>query len=197
MNNTATALQNPVGHGALGLAPDETRGRFSTDDPGSTPGMGGRCEQQVSKTNEVQERPIKKVLVATDFSPSSQKAVDRAVAITNQCGAVLTVLHVVDVNAQAKPGESGTADHLRRRLWGLASSQMGRLAWSLCGRVEAQTMVHEGLPGEEIVEKSRSHDLVVLGKSRARRGWNLFSPHTGRHVIENAACPVMVVRDRE
>jgi nucleotide-binding universal stress UspA family protein len=74
---------------------------------------------------------------------------------------------------------------------------MGQLAWSLCGQVEAQTAVQEGLPWEEIVERSRDFDLVLMGGSRGRKRWNLFSKHTARRVLENAACPVLVVHDED
>jgi nucleotide-binding universal stress UspA family protein len=80
-------------------------------------------------------------------------------------------------------------------LWSEGAARMGQLAWSLCGQVEAQTTLEEGLPWETIVEKSRGYDLLILGTARARSGWKLFSKQTARRVIENADCPVMVVRD--
>ena len=133
---------------------------------------------------------IRKILVPTDFSPASTVAVKRAVALANQCGATLTILHIIDINPQG----AGTADNLMKGLWSEASAEMGRLAWSLCGQVEAQTMLQEGLPWEEIVEKSKDFDLVIVGKSRANKRWKLFSKHTAECVAENAACPVMVVQ---
>lgn len=142
------------------------------------------------------ERRITKVLVATDFSPSSVKAVEHAAALANQCDATLTILHVIDINAQAAPGKSGVAAELMKDLWAEGFAKMGQTAWSLCGRVEAQTAMQEGLPWEEIVNKSREVDLVVLGKSRARIGGKLFSEHTAQRVIENSACPVLVVREQ-
>jgi nucleotide-binding universal stress UspA family protein len=136
------------------------------------------------------------VLVATDFSPSSTKAVEQAVAIANQCDARLTILHVVDINAQAAPGRSGTAADLMKDLWAEAFAQMGQMALSLCGKVEAETAMQEGLPWEEIVNKTREFDLLVLGKNRIKTDQRLFSHHTVQRVIRNAACPVMVVHDQ-
>ncbi len=127
-----------------------------------------------------------------DFSPSSAEAVECAVTIANQCNAALTLLHVVDINAQAR---SGSAEELMQRLWGEGSTRMRQLAWSLGSRVEAQTTLEEGLPWYRIVEKSRAFDLLILGKSRAKTGRKLFSKRTAQRVIENAGCPVMVVHD--
>src|SRR5438270_12582540 len=59
-----------------------------------------------------QKAPIRKILVATDFSPGSAKAVECAVAIANQCNAALTFLHVIDISV---PAESETAGQLMER----------------------------------------------------------------------------------
>jgi nucleotide-binding universal stress UspA family protein len=145
-----------------------------------------------------QDRPrpdtIKKILVPTDFSSASTKALERAVALANQCDAALTILHVVDINA---PSNCGSAAHLMQTLWEEGSTRMGELAWSLCGQVHARTTVEEGLAWEKIVEKSWESDLVILGKTQARHGWKLFSRRTAQRVQENATCPVMVVTERD
>jgi nucleotide-binding universal stress UspA family protein len=136
---------------------------------------------------------IKKILVPTDFSSASTKALERAVVLANQCDAALTILHVVDINA---PAECGSAAHLMQTLWQEGSTRMGEVAWSLCGQVHARTTVEEGLAWEKIVEQSRESDLVVLGKSQVSQRWKLFSQRTAERVLENAACPVMVVTER-
>jgi nucleotide-binding universal stress UspA family protein len=148
----------------------------------STPGPNGR----------VAETLIKKILVPTNFAGSSAKAVERAVAIASQCCATMTILHVIDINAQTK---CGGADQLMKRLWEEGSARMGQLAWSLRGQVEAQTRLEEGLPWDKIVERSRDFDLLILGKGRCKTGWKPFSQHTAQRVIEKAACPVMVVHE--
>src|SRR5690242_11121700 len=47
---------------------------------------------------------IRNILVPTDYSPISAKALQRAMCIANQCDAAITILHVVDVNAQSSAG---------------------------------------------------------------------------------------------
>jgi nucleotide-binding universal stress UspA family protein len=137
------------------------------------------------------------VLVAADFSPLSAKAVEHASALANQCNAELIILHVIDVNAQARRERSGVAAELMKSLWEEGFAKMGQMAWSLCGRVNAQTAIQEGLPWEEIVIKSREADLLVLGKTRTKTGNNMFSQHTVERVIENSACPVLVVHEQD
>lgn len=117
-------------------------------------------------------------------------AIERALEIANEHPAALTILHVVDINTQAKAEDSET---LMKRVWGESTSQMAQLAGRFSGRVEARTMIEEGLPWETIIDKSRDYDLVVLGKNNAKTRHAFFSQHTAQRVFEGAACPVMVV----
>jgi nucleotide-binding universal stress UspA family protein len=195
MRYTTTALrENPavqeVGGMPAGYQDDllNPAGRRSS----ASPTTGDRPPEQGDRPRG---HLVRKILVPTDFSPRSTIAVNRAVVLANQCDAVLTILHVIDANAQPAGVESGTAEDLMKYLWSEGAARMGQLAWSLCGQVEAQTTLEEGLPWETIVEKSRGYDLLILGTARARSGWKLFSKQTARRVIENADCPVMVVRD--
>ena len=179
------------------IAPRESKGPINDHDREKdvastiqSPGLPEAQTHLPGRNGRVSRR-IRKILVPTDFSPVSGLALNRAVGLADQCGATLTILHVIDINPQG----AGTADDIMKGLWSEGSGQMGRLAWSLRGQVEAQTMLQEGLPWEEIVEKSTDFDLVILGKSRASKRWKLFSKHTADRVAANAACPVMVVQE--
>lgn len=135
---------------------------------------------------------VQRILVPIDFSEASNKALRRAVTVATQCQAALTLLHVVDINAQPGPDEPARGEALMKHLWAEGSARVGQLASSLCGQVEAHTLVTEGLPWEVIIVRSREFDLVILGKSSNGRS-RLFSHHTIRRVLEGAGCPVMVV----
>jgi nucleotide-binding universal stress UspA family protein len=149
-------------------------------------------------SNSRQSGDIKKIVVATDFSPGSTAAMEQAVTLARQCAATLTILHVVDINPAAAYTYAGSAESLRQSLQVEAVTRMAQLAGSLAqAQVEVQALVVEGLPGEEIVEHCDSYDLVVLGTGPAKRTWNLFSKHTAQKVIDAAACPVLVVRERQ
>jgi nucleotide-binding universal stress UspA family protein len=151
-----------------------------------------RTPNPVGLAPSAREKVARRILVPTDFSPASVHAVDCAVALANQCRAALTILHVIDVNTQSS---SGTAEEVMTRMWNEGFARMGQLAGSLAGQVDAQTILEEGLPWESIVAKSRDYDVVVLGQDGRKRGWGLFSKHTVERVLEESACPVLVVRD--
>ena len=153
-------------------------------------------EETVRRRHQQKGRLINKILVPTDFSPCSHRALEFAVSLAQQCEANLTILHVVDINTQS-PGESMRAVELMKGLWETGFEQMGKLAFSLSGQVNAQTAIEEGLPWEQILEKSLQADLVILGKPCAKSGFKPFCKNTAQRVIENAACPVIVVPDRD
>jgi nucleotide-binding universal stress UspA family protein len=140
---------------------------------------------------------IRKILVPTDFSACSSRALEFAVSLAREFQAKLTILHVIDINTQSAHGDRWPAADLMKRLWETGFQEMGKLAFSVNGNVDAQTAVEEGVPCEQIVEKSREVDLLVLGKSAPKPGWRLFAKHTAQRVIEHAACPVIVVQDRD
>lgn len=141
-------------------------------------------------------RGIRKILLATDFSPCSTKALKLAVALASQLAASLTILHVIDINPPAAFTHAGGADALMQGLRVHAITEMDRLAGPLPRtQVETEPMIVEGLPAEGILDQSRHSDLVVLGMQSAKRSWSLFSRHTAQSVIEAAPCPVLVVRE--
>lgn len=61
---------------------------------------------------------------------------------------------------------------------------------------DAQTDVEDGQPASIICRFAEQHDsdVIVIG-SHERSFWlRLFDPSVGRHVIDHAPCPVLVVR---
>lgn len=177
--------------------PWQTETRESTQ-AASEPRARRAMDLLSGRDNARQGGGIRKILVATDFSPCSTRAVEHALALARQCGASLTLLHVIDVNPSAAFTYAGGAEALMRGLRVEAITQMTRLAGSLTpAQVEAQPMLVEGLPAEEIVEQSNRCDLLVLGMASAKRSWRPFAKHTSQGVIEAAACPVLVVGEEQ
>ncbi|HWX22669.1 MAG TPA: universal stress protein [Candidatus Binatia bacterium] len=143
---------------------------------------------------EESARPIHRILVPSDFSPRSAKALERAIALARQFDATLTILHVIDINPPAAFTHSGTAEDLMKQLWVTGASELSRLEESLRkNQTKVQTLLVEGLPAEAIVENSAAFDLLVISEPRSKSTWNLFSRHTARRVVEQAECPVVVV----
>jgi nucleotide-binding universal stress UspA family protein len=177
---------------------DQTEGLVAESSGAARPNGQVRIQERSgsrSTTNSIkrksEEGGVRRILVATNFSPGATKAVDCAAAMANQCNAGLTILHVININ---HPVQAGTAEDLMKHLWSEGSTQLGQLAWSLSNTVNAETMLAEGLPWEIMVQKSRDFDLLVLSQNPSPTGKRLFSQHTTQRVVENSCCPVMVIR---
>ena len=139
---------------------------------------------------------LNRVLVATNFRPSSAAATQLATAIAKQLGAELHAVFVIgdyfeQISAIFPEGGFAALTRLRSHV----EERMANLART--SAVPAETHVVEGRPYQEIVKLAATidADLVVLGT--AVHG-SLFgnSPVLGseiERVIRNSPCPVLCV----
>ncbi len=144
---------------------------------------------------------LRRILVPTDFSEPSCKALEYAVALCRalgEDGPEVLLLHAVE--PLPYPDEFGLGMRLnalplepwRERLEGLAE---GHVPAALRGPVR----VTLGIPHQVICEAAQKWDadLVVIathGYTGLRR---FFLGSTTEKVVRHAPCPVLVVRDRE
>jgi nucleotide-binding universal stress UspA family protein len=136
---------------------------------------------------------IKRVLLATNFRPSSAAATQLATQIANQFGAELHAVYVIgDYFEQISVmfPEGGLAALTRLRSY--VQERMGNLA-----RGGGTTHITEGRPYQEIVKLADTlqADLIVIGT--AVHGSLFGSSHVLgseiERVIRNAPCPVLCV----
>ncbi|MGW5740503.1 universal stress protein [Amycolatopsis sp. NPDC003861] len=102
--------------------------------------------------------------------------------------------HLVVVHASADEPRPETEPHLDPR----AATEAGeRLLGELTGKhggVTVERVVVRGHPRRELIERSATAQLVVLG-DRGRGGFpGLLLGSTGQALLHNAACPVYLVR---
>jgi nucleotide-binding universal stress UspA family protein len=150
-----------------------------------------------SRMETKQDWRIRTILAPTNFSPASVDAVAQAAALARRHDALLTILHVIDINPPSARTHVGPADELMRQLWATGKAELRRLTESLAQQqARTQARIIEGIPAEVIIENSSSFDLLAINEERSGSAWNLFSRHTARRVIEGAACPLLVVHSR-
>lgn len=128
-----------------------------------------------------------RILCATDFSPRSEPAVERATMLARQMDGQLLLLHVVD-ERQSLSMIRRRADRARSVLqW--RAQQLMRIDVS-----PAEISVRVGKPYPTIarVAKEWDADLVVLGAYRSRSGDRYFGT-TAERVARAATRPVLIV----
>lgn len=134
---------------------------------------------------------MKDILIATDLSSRSDRAIDRAVQLASQYSAHLHACYVVD---DALP--SVLAERLKAESELLLRQQ---LAATAVGGMEVGIDVRLGRAVDEIISAAdaRRADLVVLGAHReSTPGRDLFIGSTAWRVLRDARRPVLLVKNR-
>ena len=138
------------------------------------------------------------ILVATDGSDASGAAVDQAVAVADNFGATVHLLHVVDIGMEMSgSAEGGIASQLTDSLDEVATEALdGAESRADEAGVPTDRVALEGVPHEAIVDYCDDHaiDLVVLG-STGRSGIteHLMGSTTDR-VARSVEASVLIAR---
>jgi len=131
---------------------------------------------------------MRNILVATDLSARSDRALDRAVLLARERQARLTVLHVVADSLA--PAETGRRQREAEREIAAYLAARG-------GGQEAAVSVLAGEPSWDILrEAERSGaDLIVLGAHRVAPEDDTFRNSTAWNVLRESSLPVLLVKD--
>lgn len=143
---------------------------------------------------------LSRILVAVDFSPASEAALNRAVDLATRTRAELHVLHVVpgphssqDVVFHDVPGDDRT---FYRRLWREADSHLEEILDGI--RTDGATVHRKlagGLPSRATLAYARREeaDLIVMG-THGRRGLRrFFLGSVAGEVLRRTEIPVLIV----
>lgn len=144
---------------------------------------------------------LKRILVPTDFSPPSQRALIHALRLGREAGAEIYVLHVAE-DLHTPRGCSAheyleMRDHSRRRV----KDEMTEFLKALPGGDLGATLhliAVEGVPSSEIVREAVEHnvDLIVIS-THGHTGFQRFLlGSTADKVVRLAPCPVLVIRKK-
>jgi nucleotide-binding universal stress UspA family protein len=136
---------------------------------------------------------LRRILFATDFSPSALAALPQAARLAWISGARLYFAHVIESHAWKISTEATLRLHIdaTRRLDHI-------LALPELRGISTQTVVGHGPVTAEILRIAQEYaaDLVVTG-TRSRHGLNhLFAHSAAEQLAESAPCPVLTVGPR-
>ena len=145
---------------------------------------------------------MKRIVVATDFSELSDEAIETAVALAHESGAILDLVHVATEIAYAVPppmdvlsvpidmpsvvlAASTRLAAEEHRVRGLGVVCEGNV---LVGRAETEIVDH--------ADKTHS-DLIVLGTHGRRGLGHALLGSIAEKVVQHAHCPVLTVPPRQ
>lgn len=144
---------------------------------------------------------MKPVMLATDGSPTAEKATDTAIDLAWRLDTELVIVSAWDLHYSGSSAMGFAPAPMNRELARLGEKQARRLSSETAARaeqagVETRSLVLRGFPAEEICIAAEKFDprFLIIGS----HGWGavkraLFgSVSTG--VLHRANCPVLVVR---
>lgn len=139
---------------------------------------------------------LKNILVATDFSKTSQKALDYATALARYHAAHLDIAHIVNPETYVSvPMENGTALSLEQVKTVLGTRLSDIAAGIVCSGVEAHPLLVNGPIGKTIhsLVSQREVDLVVVGTHGGGTLERLMLGSTAEEIFREVPCPVLTV----
>lgn len=131
---------------------------------------------------------MQEIMLATDFSERSDRALRRATLLARQFGASLSIVHAVDDDQPQRvvAGERDVAFALLRDL----RSTVQTIDGIDC---ETQVVLADPFAGiAQAVEKGKP-DLLVIGAHRRQALRDVFVGTTAERTIRSVSCPVLMV----
>lgn len=135
---------------------------------------------------------VKNILVATDFSPISELALNHGIAIARHYGSKIHLVHAIE------PPSHVLSSHTAA-MWGQGGEAEAekklREEMDLCGDVDCSQWILKGTPFE-VVERILSFDqvdLVVTGIHKATGYRKLTMGSAAEHFFRHIHCPVLAV----
>ena len=131
---------------------------------------------------------MKTIMVATDFSERSDRALRRATFLAKQADAKIVLVHVVD-DDQPRRIVLAERDIRERLLEELAASvrQMDGVECSV------QLLLADPFEGIAQATKTANPDLLILGPHRRQALRDVFIGTTAERTIRSVTCPVLMV----
>lgn len=146
--------------------------------------------------------PFRHVLIALDFSSTSDRVMQKGLELARHADAAVTLLHVVDYLPPLGFADDFTPSPAlmvdERTLTEGATRTLNRYAERFQLGSEVTRVVRIGTPRLEIVTLAaeRGVDLVVIG-SHGRHGLRRLLGSTANAVLNDAACDILAVRSHD
>ena len=142
---------------------------------------------------------LKRILVPTDFSECSEKAVAYAVPFAKQFGAELVIAYVVQAYVPVPEMMALDSTGLLTGMRNNAQRELDKLRLRFSEDVKVKTLLRVGNPAKEIVSAADdiNADLILLSTHGRTGVGRVFLGSVAEQVTRYARCPVLTVRERE
>lgn len=145
----------------------------------------------------LQNITLNKILVPIDGSSQSYKALSYAVYIAQHNKAVLTLLHITDINHEVSDFERvSLSGYIPENIKDKGYDLLFKLLREIPPEIKTDICVEIGIPSEVIVEKAQEgqYDIIVMGSRGLGKIKSIFLGSVSQYVLRYAHCPVLIVR---
>jgi len=134
------------------------------------------------------------ILVPVDGSEVSERAAAKATELAQLTKAKLTFLYVANLNPLAI--NVGLSDSIIQSIKKAGEDILSHAAEKAPNGLEVQCVQETGSPGVVILEmvKRQGADMVIMGSRGLGVVKGVFLGSVSQYVVEQAVCPVMVVK---
>jgi nucleotide-binding universal stress UspA family protein len=140
-------------------------------------------------------RPMKEILVATDFSEGSDEALVAGIDLAKRTGANLHIVHVLENGADQFPFGLASYQDRSQLIDAIDRELTSRRGWAAREGVACQTrLIEEGaVPGILLAAQDAGANLIVVG-THGRRGLaHALLGSVAEKIVQRAPCPVLTV----
>ncbi len=142
---------------------------------------------------------FKHLLVATDFSETSEQAVQVTLELTRESGAELTVLHTAEIPSSVYAGQTFAVVDLMQPIIDVAQQKLDAFMRSVRERhPRAHGVLKLGVAWEQILAGAAEvhADLIVIGTHGRRGIAHAVLGSVAERVVRLSPVPVLTVRGR-
>ena len=166
--------------------------------PGTSPEVNAAKASQLHRASDLPFK-LKRILVPVDFSDSSLRALDYALALADSVQATVIVLHVVEPAAHADNylAVSQGLEEANHKLLETGRDRLDAVTHKRAGQgVPMERLVRMGHAQAEIVDtaKAMGADWIVLASHGDSGVTHSVMGSTAERVVRTAPCPVLTVR---
>jgi universal stress protein A len=144
---------------------------------------------------------LRKILVPTDFSETSKKAVQYALRFAEQFGCEIALLYVVEPATPMIGAPLAVEPFTDKGEFSMAEKDLAALAAEshTNGAHSVSSFVRIGHAPNEITKAAKDLDVdLIIISTHGYTSWrHLCIGSTAERVVRTAPCPVLVVREKE
>ncbi|MGL5271054.1 MAG: universal stress protein [Selenomonadaceae bacterium] len=137
---------------------------------------------------------IKRILVPVDGSESSDRAIDKAIALAQACGSKIDFLYVANINQLAI--NACLSDAILDAVTKAGNVILDRALEKVPKEIKSEGFSETGSPAVVILDfaAAENSDMIVMGSRGLGIVKGVLLGSVSQYIVEQAKCPVLVVK---